>query len=337
MSYYTSPNFSELTPLPVTDYAGNPYNYTNTPFIGLPSGSLPQAFLDYCNNTGTLFEGTPVNGVVSTTSTNAGITTTTYSYPGQGLPRIYAANGAPVDSTGNPVDTTKILASGGQGTKSECTNSFIAQQWQAFFYVFQPYIDNPFFQTVKNTLSDSTVVESNLSYYTELFETNFVKWMRYRKTNHTTDPTNSSSFVTYLQNKTEMGYRQRSVIFWSFLRIVDMLTELEPRTLNAGRRSIIWNRAAFKATDEMKTKGESIPSIQPSSEDVRVPDPDSISAQSDVMMEIEQLRSYLNIDQEYSRTEEANMSFSGDGISQQRATLNSFWSSLNTIMTSVLT
>lgn len=334
MTHYTSANFSGLTPFPVVDNVGNPYNYTSTPIIGLPNiSSLPQAFLQYCNNTGIWAPGsTPVSGVVATTVTSGGQTTTTYTYPGQGLPSVYAASGAAVDSTGNPTDTTKILLSGGAGTADECNPEFIAHQWQAFFYVFQPYITDAFFQTVQNSLADSTVIESNVSYYTGLFQKSFVEWMRYRKTNPSSS--NGSSFVTYLQNNTDMGYRQRSVIFWQLSRVIDMLTQLEPRAINSAQRSVIWNQAAAYANAAIASTN--IPSLSNSDEDVRVPDPGSIDAQNTVMMRVEQYRANLNIDQENARTEDANISFSGDGISQQRATLDSFWASLSTILQSVI-
>ncbi len=131
-----------------------------------------------------------------------------------------------------------------------------------------------------------------------------------------------------------MGYRQRNVIFWQFSRIIDMLQLLEARTLNAAKRQLVWNSGAQKAVETMA--GRNIPSLRPSDEDVRVPDPDSIQEQHVVMMDLERDRANQKKSEDKARTDDAITSFGGDGVSQQRATMQSFWNALSTVLNSII-
>lgn len=337
-SHYTGSNINTLARIPVSDDAGFPYNYDETPLIGAPSASsLSSAFTQFFNGTGMFATGQPnadfaFNKKIVSLNSNNNFSDSTSAPP-------YEVSLALLPSTGIT-----------QGSQSECTISFVAEQWQTFFYVYQPYITDDVFnistEDVANgnsysvgssgvTESTNQVILSNVSYYTQLFKENFFSWMKYRHSNYASQDPSALSFVTYLDNHTNLKLRQQSVIFWQFTKIVDLLDYLQPKLVKAGDRSVVWNYAAKRAVELMAEK--QIPSIEPSNEDVRVPDPDSIAAQNDAMMDIEQYRSNKSISQQNAQTEDAIISFSGDAINQQRTTLSSFWSSLNTILNAVIT
>lgn len=296
---YQASNVNQyLDPIPVTDVAGLPYNLTSTPLFGNPTGSLPTDFLNYYNGTGTDFLN---NGIVQ---------------------KIAASSG-----------TLALPAGSGPGQRGEATAEFVANQWQTFFYVYQPFVTDQVAKLVTDSVEDPSIKYSNLTYYTGLFEQKFADWMSYRRsTNGVGD--DATSFRSYLANQTDMGYRQRNVIFWQFARIIGMLDLLQAKTLRAATRQTIWMTGAKEATDTMA--GRVIPQVTGSSEDVRVPDPDSINAQHIVMMDLERDRANQRKSEDKGRTDDAITSFGGDGVSQQKATMQSFWNSLSTVLNNII-
>lgn len=299
MSYYTSDNIKlsspqGLDPIPEANVVGLPYNLVSTPLIGTPNADTLSS------------EFLAYYSDLSTRMANSS-------------------------------ESVYLPAGSGPGYRGEATDEFVAQQWQVFFYVFQPFVTDEVFTQTRDSLADEGVTYSNESYYKDLFEGKFTDWMNYRRANSSsanTSGTDAAEFRNYLNNQTEMGYRQRSVIMWQILRVIDMLEELQPRAINAGTRQVIWNEGALKAVTAMAARN--IPAIRGSSEDVRVPSPDSIAQQHNVMMDIERDRSAQKQSEEKARTDEAIMTFAGDATSQQKATLQSFWSSLQTILGSII-
>lgn len=301
MSFYASASsaidLNSRSPLPVVDVTGVPYNFYSTPFLGNP-----------------------------TTITITDLPSRAVSY---GHTTVHW-NAFVTQMAGY------VTAGTGRGSNSEVTADFLAARWQEFFYYFNPFITNEVYQLVNDSSSDNGVSYNNADYYNNLFKEPFVAWMSYRKTHN---DSKGDSFVTYLQHETvpdgySMQYRQRNVIVWQFMRVLAMVEKLNERTLNAGKREITWVGATKTAVTLMASI--LIPTVESSSEDSRVPDPDSLLAQGTVMNQIETYRGQYKADEQKAQLENSTLSFCSDSVAQQRTALNSFWASLSEIMNGLL-
>lgn len=299
--YNTSQKVSVLAPFPVDTEQGLPYNYSHTPFFGdtttySTSDALNAASITYNN------------------------TTVTWSSVVQTM-----ANAVTPWSSGST-----------RGTSSEVTADFLGARWQEFFYFFEPFIDNTTFTNVVEAVEDNGLAYPNATYYTNLFQTCFVPWMVHRKAHNDSQGDN---FITYLQDNdistaNNMQFRQRNVILWQLQRVVAMIDKLNHRTINAGLRETTWVSVANVSLNLIA--GQSIPALSGSSEDVRVPDPDSLQSQNDAQMKIEKWRANYKQAEQTIQIQDSTLSVANDASAQQRTALDSFWGSLTNIMNSIV-
>jgi hypothetical protein len=290
-----------------------------TPYTNNNISTLRPSYLDNAANLPYNFSDTPVVGDLSNIIYQDGTFQSIKGEAWKNFSETIKAAIPPKGNLNNPI-----------GYQEEVTDSFLVTHMQEFFYIYQPFVTNSVYNQTKKSLTDENVTTSNADYYTGLFKENFTAWMSYRRNDSNGNDVLAKDFTEFLNSKTEMQFRQRNVIMWQLSRVIGMISLLNDRTINTGHRSVTWNNTATLALEAMNRID--VPAVTASSEDVSVPDPDSIQSQHNSMMDLERARANFKRANEKSQNEEATLSYSSDASAQQRTSLDSFWSSLSTII-----
>lgn len=219
-----------------------------------------------------------------------------------------------------------------QAIDPSATQANVQEAWQEFFYVFHPFVTDEIYDSDPETLENPDVTFDTGAYYNDIFLTKYEDWKNWQGGTGAGLPDNSFNY--YLNNVDDSQLRQKNVIFWQFFRILDAISLLDTRTVNAASRRIMWAEAQKAAIELMASY--SIPAIRPSDDDVRVPDPDSIQRQHNTMMNIERARRKQKTSGEKERVDDSNFSFASDNKSMHMSSLKSFWQTMSKVLGSVI-
>ena len=154
------------------------------------------------------------------------------------------------------------------------------------------------------------------------------------------------SFESYIQNNSEIQYRQKNVIFWQFLRALDLMEELQDTLINQLSAKSVHTSVLKKAVD--KAAGVNVPALKSISDDDEydgekpivnnetIPSPRLLKEQGDKQQELEGYKQDQKNANHQLTQSDANLGFTQDAQKAQRDSLNKFWSTMNRILESVM-
>ncbi|MDA8773679.1 hypothetical protein N9N03_00940 [Chlamydiia bacterium] len=241
------------------------------------------------------------------------------------------------------LDTLKIKPTTVQlnfpgNTNAEKANSF-REFWKTFFFQFQSYIKKDFYNKTSPSLSnpgDDTQQTINRSYYDHLFAKTLKEFQQSAEV----------SFESYIQNNSEIQYRQKNVIFWQFLRALELMEELQNTLINQVSSKSVHTTVLKTAVNKMA--GVNVPALKSISDDddydgekpiihnETIPSPRLLQVQGEKQQKIEEYKQdQKNANHELTQAD-ANLGFTQDAQKSQRDSLNKFWSTMNRILESVM-
>lgn len=212
------------------------------------------------------------------------------------------------------------------------TTETVEMAWKEYFYGFQPFVTDEFYDYDPAKLEDPDQTVDTGAYYSGLFLRKFEGWKQWQGGDGA--GLSDNSFNYFLANVDDSGTRQKNVIFWQFIRVLDAVELLDARRQKAANRRVMWSESQLAATELMASYN--IPKIKPSNDDARVPDPDSIRDQHNVMMDIERARQKRKTSEEKERIDDSNFTFAGDTRSMHMSSLKSFWQTMSKVLGSVI-
>lgn len=219
-----------------------------------------------------------------------------------------------------------------QAIDPSATTATIEAAWKEYFYVFQPFVTDEFYDYDPARLEDPDQTIDTGAYYSSLFLGKYEDWKQWQGGDGAGLPDNSFNY--FLTHVDDSNLRQKNVIFWQFLRVLDAVELLDARRIHAANRRVMWSEAQLEATELMASYN--IPAIKKSSDDARVPDPGSIQNQHNVMMDIERARRKRKTSAEKERIDDSNFTFASDNRSMHVSSLKSFWQTMQKVLGSVI-